>query len=523
MRVQVKLGDRINMRLTDSRSLLICFFVGLGVRFIPELLAFPLPIGFDTIYYAAVMKNGVIWSYWSTFFTSSWLLYALIVPIYSASRVDPFLLLKVLAPVLYGLNVAGIYWFARKMLVWDMRRSLLAGGFFVLQLAALRISWDLLRNVLGLGILLFALSFIPHLDSRRGSAVFVLLSLLTVFSHEYAAVTLLAIVSALMFWRLAKERLTTESKRLALAVSPALSVFLVGVILRVFPLQLTVETNVVNAGDFIHAHPGGLFFLVDYFSVKSALDFYATYWNLALSVLALFGLLYLSYLFLILKGFFGNHVLNAWTGLLLAGAFGCLVVPFCALEYWHRWMFMLVYPFAFYAVNGLCAFVRKFDGGNIRPLSIFSDRKTKAMVLLTASLGVAYLFTPVLMTCAGVSVSSAPATRVYFSTSPTVPYEDVNGVVKAMEWLDQNLDGGSCAVLQRAFLDWGRLYFDKSHVIVRFETDVNKAVNVALNQGFSRVFFVWWNTDIGWYGVKVPDYFVRLQDFGRISVYLYTA
>jgi hypothetical protein len=151
-------------KLTDRKALVACLSLGFFIRLIPELLAFPFPIGFDTIHYAVVMESGVIWSHWSAFFTSSWLLYAFIVPLYTLLQGDPFLLLKVVAPLLFGLNVAGVYWFARRMLGWDFRMGVLAGVFFALQLASLRISWDLLRNILGLGILLFALSYVKEVN-----------------------------------------------------------------------------------------------------------------------------------------------------------------------------------------------------------------------------------------------------------------------------------------------------------------------------------------------------------------------
>ncbi|MBE0520418.1 hypothetical protein IBX35_05190, partial [Candidatus Bathyarchaeota archaeon] len=414
-----------SVNLTNDKGLLMCFLVGLIIRLIPELLAFPYPVGFDTIYYAAVMKGGVIWSHWSTFFTSTWLVYAVIVPLYSVLNVDPFLLLKVLAPVLYGLNVAGVYWFARKMLGWDVRMSLLAGGFFAVQLASLRISWDLLRNTLGLGILLFALPFIKRVDSKRGFVCFVLLSLLTVFAHEYAAVTLVAVVLGLVFWRFVKKRMGIENKRLVLAFSPALAVFLIGIYLRIFPIRYTVETNVISAGDVVRANVGGLFFLVNYLGVKTSVDYYGSYFNLVLNVLVLFGLLYLPYLFLVLKGFFKHSILNVWTGLLLAGSFGCLVVPFCALEYWHRWMFMLVFPFTFYAVNGLSELLRKCNCGNSMLGMSFSDRKVKGMFLLTVMMGSVYLATPVLMSTVNVGIFSVFPVCRYFSFAPTVPYEDV--------------------------------------------------------------------------------------------------
>jgi hypothetical protein len=513
--------NRLQLEISAKKALIFSFILGFIVRLIPEVLAFPNPIGFDTIYYAVVMKSGVVWSHWSTFFTSTWLLYAIIVPLYSVLNVDPFLLLKVLAPVLYGLNVAGVYWFARKMLGWDVRMGLLAGGFFAVQLASLRISWDLLRNTLGLGLLLFALPFIKRLDSKRGFACFVLLSLLTVFAHEYAAVTLVVVVLSLVFLRFVKERMSMENKRLFLGFSPALVVFLIGVCLRVFPIRYNIESNIISAGDVVRGNVGGLFFFVNYLGVKTSVDFYGSYFDLVLNVLVLFGLLYLSYLFLVLKGFFRHSVLNVWTGLLLVGSFGCLVVPFCALEYWHRWMFMLVFPFTFYAVNGLSRLLRKHNSGDFQLGINLSNRKVKGVVLSTVLLGGVYLATPVLMNTVNVGVFAVPSVCKYFSFSPTVPYQDVDGVVEAMGWLNDNMKGDSCVVLQHAFLSWGKLYLDESCGIVHFENDVDSAVDVAFEHGFSRVFFVWWNQPIGWYGINVPTYFDRLHDFCRISVYEY--
>lgn len=335
-----------------AKALGVMFLVGFLVRLVPELLAGALPIGFDTVHYAAAMKSGVVWAHWSSFFTSSWLFYALTVPVYSVLQVDPFLLLKVVAPALYGLNVAGVYWFARRMLGWDLRMAFFAGVFFALQLASLRISWDLLRNTLGLGLLLFALAYVGAVESRRGFAVFSVLSLLCVFAHEYAAVTLIVVVLGLAVWRLLKRQLSLGSKRLLLGVLPAMVVFVIGLGLRFFPIVYVAETNVIEVGEAMSVKAGGLFFLENYLAENASVISYSGYWDLVLNVVLLFVFLFLPYVFLVVKGFFRNGVLDFWTGLLLVGAFGCLFVPFAALELWYRWMFMLVYSFTFYAVSG---------------------------------------------------------------------------------------------------------------------------------------------------------------------------
>ncbi|MGC9346443.1 MAG: hypothetical protein ACP5ER_06625, partial [Candidatus Bathyarchaeales archaeon] len=371
--------------------------------------------------------------------------------------------------------------------------------------------------------LLFTLPFVKRLDSKRGFACFVLFSLLTVFAHEYAAVTLLVVVFGLVFWRFVKGEGEGKHLRLVLAVLPALAVFVFGVYLRMFPIRYMVETNVISAGDVVLAKAGGVFFLVNYLNVKTSVDYYASYLDLVLNVLVLFGLLYLPYLFLVLKGFFRHDVLNVWAGLLLVGSFSCLVFPFCALQYWHRWMFMLVYPFTFYAVNGLSWLLSGNNAGNFQLNMGFPSSKVKGMVLLTVLLGCAYLATPVLMSTVNVGVFSVPSVCRYFSCAPTVPYQDVDGVVEAMDWLNGSMSNDSCVVLHHAFLFWGKLYLDDSHMIVHFVNDVDVAVTTALEHGFRRVYFVWWNQPVGWYGITVPEYFVRMRDFCRISVYEFSS
>jgi hypothetical protein len=90
-----------------------------------------------------------------------------------------------------------------------------------------------------------------------------------------------------------------------------------------------------------------------------------------------------------------------------------------------------------------------------------------------------------------------------------------------MGWLDANMSEGSCVLLQHAFLSWGQIYLDETRAIVHFEVDPEKAVDVAVQHHFDRILFVWWNVEIGWYGIRVPDDFVQVHSVGRLSVYEY--
>ena len=255
-----------------AKALGIVFLFGFLVRLVPELIAFSSPIGYDTVHYAVVMKDGVVWANWGSFFTSSWLLYGLTVPLYAVTGVDPFVLLKVVAPALYGLSVAGVYWFGRVLLRWDVKMCLVAAGVFAFSFAALRISWDLLRNTLGMGLLLFCLPLVSRLDSRRGFAGFMVLSLLTVFAHEYATVTWVFVVLGLLVWQGIKVRFTLGSVRLFLASLPALAVFAVGMFLRFFPVHFEgAESNLLNTGE---TSVGKSLFFANYFEVNNAALFF---------------------------------------------------------------------------------------------------------------------------------------------------------------------------------------------------------------------------------------------------------
>ena len=180
---------------------------------------------------------------------------------------------------------------------------------------------------------------------------------------------------------------------------------------------------------------------------------------------------------------------------------------------------MLVYPFTFYAVYGL---FRVFRSSEMRRSLYGKVSRVVAKVGLVVLfvLGCGYLVIPLLVTSENVGVIPTDVS-LHFSSAPAPCYEDVEGVVKAMEWLEGNMDGNSFVVLHHVFYPWGRLYLDESHVMVQFVKNADEAVNLGLDQGFSCSYFVWWNQPNGWYEGSVPDGFVDVQDFGRISVYAY--
>jgi len=505
--------------LSYSKGFILAFAIGFVVRLIPELLSYPYPIGWDTIYYAARINDGVVWNHWSEVF-STWLIYGILVSLGSLTRLEPFMLLKIVAPLLYGGSAAGIYFVAWKKLGWSVTKSLLASGLFAFQLAALGISWHFYRNIFGLMLLLFT---IPLLKSDLGwkeAALLSFLSLLVVWGHELAAVSLFAMVLGLLVMSIFKKEKIPY--RLFVAVIPALMVFLSGVF-RIFPSPVSMETNIMRLGDSVSAHPAGFFFLTDYLNVFTPVESYASYFGLVSHVVSLFLLLYVVLLPLIMVGYFKDRIFGSWTFLLLIGSFSCLIVPFSALLLWNRWMLMLVFPFTFFAVNGLWKVTKC---GKALSLSRFfgwlkiTRKLGIGLSLLSVVVGGLFMAWPLVDGKYGV-IGVEGTFRYVPSTmqSSSVPVRDTEGTIEAFEWLNANMNSDSSLLVHDVFQFWSQLYLDGRYCTVFFDSDLEKASELALENGFTTSYLVWWNEDIGWYNLRLSNDWVSVFDSGRISVY----
>jgi hypothetical protein len=300
------------------------------------------------------------------------------------------------------------------------------------------------------------------------------------------------------------KRTSVDVLRLSVAVLPALALFLVSVYFVVFPVPKQIEPNVIGAYGPTGNYPGVLFFVKNYLASYGASQYSPVYLGIASQVFSLFAGFYMVVLPLVLVGFFKDDVLNSWTVLLLIGSFGVLVMPFFALDWWYRWMLMLVYPFTFYAANGITKILGSSRGAFDLKLRRVRWAKlagwtVKLILILPLSLGLVFM------------ASGMQGTAV--------PLRDVDDTIRAMRWLNARMDGGSALLTHDAFSNWARLYLDESHVSICFRDDVQRGIDVALQLGFSSVYFVWWNHNTGWYGVTVPSCFARLEDFGGVSVF----
>ncbi|MFA5364136.1 MAG: hypothetical protein WC325_03030 [Candidatus Bathyarchaeia archaeon] len=516
------LVQKLALNLNSSgfkKGILLAFILGFAIRPIPEILSFPYPIGWDTIYYASRIQDGTVLSYWGNIF-STWLIYGILVTLGNLTRLEPFMLLKLVAPLLYGGASAGIFFVASKKLSWNTTKSLLTAGFFVFQLAALTISWHYYRNIFGVTALLFTIPFLKNELSLKQVTALSVLSLVVVWGHELAAVSLFVMVFGLLFMSVyKKEQLPTKP---VLATIPALAVFLIGV-LRVFPLPAGAETNILQISDTVLAHPGGLFFLTDYLNVLTPVEHYTSYFELFSHVSSLFILLYLVLIPLIAVGYFKDRVLGYWTLLLLVGSFSCLVVPFSGLFLWNRWMLMLIFPFTFFAVEGLWKAAKTGSAFSVsRFFRWFRLPKKFGVALAFISVVVGMVFMTYPLVDGKYGIIGVEATFRYVPStmqSSSVPLQDTQGTIESFDWLNQHMVNNSAVLVHDVFNYWSQLYLDDDHSVILFNNNLAQASQFSSENGFTISYLVWWNQDIGWYNLDVPNNAVPVFDCGRISVF----
>src|SRR6059036_3215671 len=147
------------MELLRRRFGLAAFLIPFGLRSVPELLAGPFPVGFDTI--AFYVPVTIDWAAgkagWQTVLGTAPLLYLISVPLYLITKVCPVWTFKALGPILYGCLSWSLFRFLRQTTHVSQKAALGGTLFTSAYFVTLRIGWDLYRNMMGLTFILLTL------------------------------------------------------------------------------------------------------------------------------------------------------------------------------------------------------------------------------------------------------------------------------------------------------------------------------------------------------------------------------
>src|SRR6266699_1431224 len=165
------------------RFLVAAFAIPLGIRALPEILAGPYPIGYDTI--ASYIPVMLDWGSGNLRgfnpMVGGWLIFAIFIG-------------KIAGPALYGILGLSEYFFARRSLGWESKRCLLFVVITSFSFVSLRLSFDLFRNTLGTAFLLLSLGAGRNLKTPRDAIIFALLTWFVTATHLLVATLLFGIL-----------------------------------------------------------------------------------------------------------------------------------------------------------------------------------------------------------------------------------------------------------------------------------------------------------------------------------------
>ena len=218
---------------SDKYAATLVFVTAVVLRMVPELVAYPYPIGYDVInYYIPVVAQFE--QHWPVT-ASQFPLYVIILHFVNlATGLSAHSIVAAMAIVMFGVFGMSLYFLARSLLKLDIDQSIFLAAFVIFQMAVLRTAWDLHKDIFAITSMMFAFSLIGRRTAGwKGIAPIVVLTALTVASDR--------MIGMLFCISLAASALAMRNRTNALYAAISSSLFAI----------LMIASNIANGGTTI--------------------------------------------------------------------------------------------------------------------------------------------------------------------------------------------------------------------------------------------------------------------------------
>ncbi len=488
--------------LSWFREVIAIFIIAFMLRLMPELWS-PFPVGYDVPLYVTMSTH--FWQEPVSVVAAEPPLAYFLLWLVHLTGVDLYAAIKVIAPILYGFLVSSFYFFLRINMGWDVEKSRLCAILCAVQPAALRISWDLLKNELGLAaLLLFLVVFRKWGQKRPLTAI---LALLVALSHELPTI--------LMFLFVAYEALR-ERRQLGHIIGLALPMVPAGL---VFFYRFLVFTGMFR-GQFctsfrdiiwLRSVEDGLrpffrtMFPRNYFLER---PFRSASWaDVVLYVPTMFVMCFITLLPIALLGVRRHGPLDVLSAWMAFASFSVIACPWAyPFAHFFRWMLMMVFPLSIYATDGVLKLAEVT--GRRAVLGVF--------LAVNAALGVAY--------ANGFShIRFFPPMTAYMPdrmTYSTMELHQIDDCLACLAWLNEHAEPSSVLVVEQRFFAWALQWLDERIIIAAYRADI-PLEDVELGpvlENYEHVYIMWFvGQEPSWRGHGT----VELFSSGDIAVYMF--
>ncbi len=196
---------------------------------------------------------------------------------------NAILVMKFVPALLLGLFGWSAYLLGRRLLTWNYRRALVFALLVSLNFVALRISWDLHRNMLGLALVLLTLALLAGKKTARTYVAASALASLAVMTHESSGALIVLIGSVYLLtqgrFRVAKGWLLFLPAGLLLVFQLLSGRGLGAQVQETSPTQNLLASLAYNLGFFLFAF--GFLIVLALVGLKPSLDRHLRVWALA--------------------------------------------------------------------------------------------------------------------------------------------------------------------------------------------------------------------------------------------------
>jgi hypothetical protein len=162
--VYTLLVSKSKLFASEKYAILVVFALCIVLRAAPELMAYPYPIGYDVInYYIPTVTNFE--DKWDTV-SKQFPLYVTFLYLLSIiTGLPAYSVVVAVVIVMTGIFGISIFYLGRTLLKLGIGHSAFIAIFVILQLAVLRTTWDLHRDIFALTIMMFVFSLLSRKDA----------------------------------------------------------------------------------------------------------------------------------------------------------------------------------------------------------------------------------------------------------------------------------------------------------------------------------------------------------------------
>ena len=217
-------------QITEKYIVFIVFSIGFIIRIIPEIKAYPYPIGYDVInHYIPNLMN--VHSF-ETFIIDNFNPYLYILYLSNILLNNPQLTVTLLISLMYGFFSISLYLFNKKI-TNNQYHCLFITIFVIIQIPVLRTSWDLHKDIFALTIM-FVIFYIL-LNYKIKLIQFIILLTLTIITIMTDIMVSLVLILTLIIYNLKMNKEKRKFKYLLILI--------LGLYILLF--SLTIENNIV--------------------------------------------------------------------------------------------------------------------------------------------------------------------------------------------------------------------------------------------------------------------------------------